>query len=206
MIKKKCFKLLVLCLAISLFMATVPVYASDFDYTTYLTLQIDNPNVHNGIYSMTFPLDYEDESVKPLLYNERTMLPLRAVTSVLNFDGPMFYDIEWNAEENSALIYLVDDSDPDFYQAIAKFYIDNTTAEFFKDGLPYDVSIPVAPTLINNRTYLPLRAIVDALTAIDNGFVTSIEWVDSRQGIVICLYGAKPSAVTFPDGTSAKLF
>ena len=207
--KKRYISLLVLCFAVTLFLSGIPAFgaaSAEVETSTYLSLQIDNPNVYNGIYKMAFPLNSEETAVRPILYNERTMLPMRAVVSVLNFDGPMFYDIEWDGDDNTAFLYLLDDSDEDFFQPIALFQIDNTTAVFYKDGVPTDVTIPVAPTLINDRTYLPLRAITDALMINEDGYVTGIEWVDAKQGIVICLYDARPSAVTFPDGSSAKLF
>ena len=207
MLKRKLVSVIVMCLvAVLLLPAGVQGYSADAEGLTYLSLQIDNQKVYNGIYEMVFPLDSEDTSVMPILYNDRTMLPLRAVASVLNFDGPMYYDVEWDADNNSALLYLVDASDEDFYEPIAWFQIDNEEAVFYKNGQAQDVTIPVAPTLINDRTYLPLRAIADALMNNDEGgYVTGIEWVESRQGIVLCLYDAQPSTVTFPDGTSAEI-
>ena len=209
MFKKRFISLLVLCLTVSLFLSGVPAFAAttaEVESSTYLSLQIDNPNVYNGIYRMAFPLNSEETTIRPILLNERTMLPMRAVVSVLNFDGPMFYDIEWDGEDNTAFLYLLDDSDEDFFQPIALFQIDNETALFYKDGNPVEVAIPVAPTLINDRTYLPLRAITDALMINEDGYVTGIEWVDATQGIVICLYGAQPAEVAFPDGSTSKLF
>ena len=171
----------------------------------YLSLQIDNPNVYNGYYDNDYPLDSNDLNIMPILYEERTMLPLRAFAALLNFDGSAYYDIEWNPADSTALLYMRDEADYDFFEPYAKFQIGNTTAIVYNDGVESEITIPVAPTLINSRTYLPLRAVIDAISR-DRGdgdeHATRIEWIGARQGIVIFLYGGHPSVLKFPDGTT----
>ena len=168
----------------------------------YLALQINNPN-----YTLYFwgqkniqPLTGNDSSVKPVIVEERTMLPMRAVSRILNFDGPVFYDVEWHDNEKKASIFMKSDADPAYYEPVADFWIGRTTAVFYDGGgAPKQVMIPSAPVIINNRTYLPLRAIADALSE------TDIEWIPSKQGILIYFYGGRPSSVTFPDRSVHKL-
>jgi len=169
--------------------ADAPVY--------YCLLQIDNNNYMMSFWEQTevFRLDENDSSVKPILHEGRTMLPMRAFSRLLNFDGPMYYDVEWYDSERKAVLCMRDDSDPAFYQVIAEFWIGRSTAVYYDDNgaNPRQVTIPCAPIIVNSRTYLPLRAVADAISSFE------IEWVSSRRGIVLYLSYDGPRDVSFAD-------
>lgn len=181
------------------------VYADD--YGSYLSLQINNPFVYNGIYATSYLLDENDLNVRPIIHNDRTMLPMRAVASLFNFDGPEYFDIDWDQSNKTAFLFRSSYDDAGDYMPIAKFQIDSARAVYYKNGVESEATIPTAPVLINSRTYLPLRAIIDAFAVNSGGDdATTIEWVDSKKGIVILFpWDDRPTSVTFPDGTSAQL-
>ena len=141
---------------------------------------------------MILPLDSDDASVKPFIHEGRAMLPMRAVSRALNYDGPFYCDVDWHDSERKAVLFWRDESDPSFYHTVAEFWVGSTDAVFYDvDGDPKQVKISSAPMIVNNRTYLPLRAIADALEI-------GIEWVPSKQGIVIYFW-ERPQYVIFPD-------
>ena len=183
-----------ICLAITLLVSWCP-FASAENYG-YVSLKIGCTDVYNSIYDETYALDPNDPSIKPVLVDERTMLPMRAVVSLFSFDGPEYLTIEWDATTNSALIFMSAHDDEEYIDPIAFFQIGSTTAAYFKGDTVKYATIPVAPMLINDRAYLPLRAVIDSFAFNGDGY-TSIEWVDEEQGILI-YFGDRPSRFKFP--------
>jgi len=181
---------------------TVRVYASN-DEMFYRALQIDSV-YHSlnlwGNFRDVARLDEMDPSVRPIIHEGRAMLPMRATTGLIGWaDGLLFYDVDWHDGERKAVLSLKHDDDPDFVRPIATFWIGSNTAVYYcDDGNPREVEIPAAPVIIGGRTYLPLRAVFDAVDGVE------VEWVEAARGIVIYFPGSRPSNVTFPDGSTHR--
>ena len=168
----------------------------------HCVLQIGNNSYTSSFWGQVevLQLDPVDANIMPILYEGNTMLPLRAFSKLLNFDGPMFYDVEWDDGEKKASLCLWDSSDPSYYRTVAEFRIGSADAVFYDENgeNPKVITLPAAPVIVNSRTYLPLRAIMEAT---DFG----IHWVSSKKGIVVYAYGDLPRNVTFPDGFTLNL-
>ena len=163
-------------------------------WNTYVTLQIDNPYYINRA-SGPLRLDENDPSVRPIIHEGRAMLPLRAVASIIPLDGPGYYVVDWYESERKAVLIERCQTNPSRHQPVADFWIGSTSAVFYdsSDQSANRVTISSAPIIVNGRTYLPLRAVADAI-----GW--DIEWVESKRGIVV-YYRMRPSGVLFPDGS-----
>lgn len=205
--KSKAFTAAAVCAAAMLLFAAVfpaagvAAYADGFG--AYLSLKIGSPNVYNGIYNETYRLDQNDDSVMPILLHDRTMLPMRAFMALLNFDGPDYYDIDWDDDTETAFLFMANDADEDYFEPIAEFQIGNATARYYVGGVFVETEIPVAPELINNRTYLPFRAVIDAITANaaagGSYYTYTIEWIDAEQGIIIYFGDEIPTGYKLPE-------
>ncbi|MEA3313295.1 MAG: SBBP repeat-containing protein [Caldisericota bacterium] len=128
-----------------------------------ITLQINNPEITiNGI-SKTI----DEQGSKPVIKNDRTLLPIRALIESL--DG----HITWNEETREVTINL------NYHTIILT--IDNNTAVV--DGIKMQIDPnngKVTPIIINGRTYLPLRFIVEHLDGV-------VDWDnDTRTVIIYC--------------------
>ncbi len=91
--------------------------------------------------------------VPPIIVNGRTLVPVRAITEALNCD------VAWDGETSGITIYRKDH----FYE----MWIDKKTAFDIKDGtyINYSYTMDVPPTVINDRTLVPLRAVAELLGA-----------------------------------------
>jgi len=173
------------------------VYADQNE--TYSALQIDNTNFSYRRWGR--PVGFrelaEGENVSPFIYNGSVMLPMRAVIEIIPVDGPPAFRVEWHDSERRAVIVA---SGLDGVVPLAEFWIGRTTAVYYDDygRNPRQVTIANAPVIINGRTYLPLRAVVDAFSS------REIEWVPSKQGIVVYWTGLRPQTVTFPDRSTIE--
>ena len=191
MIKKMIVAMIVL--TSCLFASGTFVYGNESWYTA---LQIENINairVKGNDIRLNW-IDPNDSSMKPFIHEGSAMLPLRAFGSIIPVDG-FTYLVEWHEIERKAV--LIESS----YRGlipVAEFWIGSTTAVYYdRDGRnPRRITIPNAPMIVNDRIYIPLRAAVDAL------WHHSIEWVPSKQGIVIYWTIRRPQYVTFPDMSS----
>ena len=187
-------KLLIAFTLVCCFLFNTQVFA-EYTFEYYVALQIDNIN-YIYKYGENPPdimrIDKDDSSIKPIIHQGRTMVPMRAIISIIPIDGPPEYYIEWNGSERKAVLYAKDYL---VTRPVAEFQIGSTTALFYnaEGNNPRKVTIPAAPMIINDRTYLPLRAVADALEIY-------IEWVPSKQGIVIYFW-ERPQYVIFPDRT-----
>jgi hypothetical protein len=183
---------------------SIPISAANYAYyddAHYISLQIDNPNYILFFWEKhLLELDDDDPGIMPILHEGRTMLPMRAVSRIISFDGPIYYNIEWYGDEMKAVLIQMDDSMPGSEKLRAEFWIGRNTAVFYDDDgkNPRKEEIPVAPILRNSRTYLPLRAIAEAL---DIG----IEWAESKQGVILYFYGMRPRTVTLPDNSVVNI-
>lgn len=111
----------------------------DLEYREMI-LQIDNPKIKiNGVEQEIDP----GRGTVPILYNGRTVLPIRAIVEALNGK------IEWNETDRKITIT-----------------VRNTTLELWLDKNKMNLNgvekqIDVAPISINGRTMVPLRFIID---------------------------------------------
>jgi len=183
------------------------VFASEverIDEPNHFTLQVDNINFNRIFWGicLVYQLDSDDPTVRPFIQEGRAMLPMRAALKFFNFDGPCSRNIDWNESEEKVVIYIRCQNDPSYHRLVAYFWIGSTTAVFYDDygRNPEYVTIPAAPIIVNNRTYLPLRAVTNAI-----GDHWSVEWIPSSQGIVIYHTGFPPRTVVLPDGSTHSL-
>lgn len=100
-------------------------------------------------------------SVPPFLKNGTTMVPLRIITEEL---GML---VNWDSSSRSIQL---SNEDTDI-----KLTIDETLVEVNGEKK----TVPLAPVIVNNRTYVPLRFIGEELKK-------SVEWEPEQSGIFIC--------------------
>ena len=128
---------------------------------TIITLQINNPGITiNGI---TKTIDAQGS--KPIIENDRTLLPIRVLIESLGGH------ITWNGETREVTINL------NYHTIILT--IDNNTAVV--DGINIQIdpkNSKVTPIIINGRTYLPLRFIMEHLNA-------NIDWNNETRTVTM---------------------
>ncbi len=94
----------------------------------------------------------------PQIVNDRTMVPVRAITEMIG------YDVEWIDDKQQVEVYVQDTSAP-----VIVMNIGNTTALYTKydtelgDTVSYETTLDSPPVLINDRTFVPLRFISEAV-------------------------------------------
>jgi len=179
---------------------TNQVYASG-ETMFYRALQVNNNRYMLNFWGQArelVQLDPDDPNVMPIIRDGSTMVPMRAMAGLMNHaDGPVYFDVYWDAAENAAALFEASMADLDWFRMVAVFFIGYTEAAYFYNNEDFRVvDIPVAPVIIGGRTYLPLRAVADAVDFLE------IEWVPEARGIVIYYSGSRPSNVTFPDGVT----
>lgn len=97
-------------------------------------------------FEMAMPIDivinneFMETDVEPVLINDRTYLPLRAVCNAFGIT-----DISWNSEERKAVV--VDG------QTVLEFTIDSNA--YVIDGVPVEKERP--PLIVGDRTMVPVR-------------------------------------------------
>lgn len=100
----------------------------------------------------------------PVIVNDRTLVPIRAVAEKLG------YNVEWKPEER---MVVINDENIMLLFEIDSFYM----LEFYYDKHE-SKELDVAPTIINDRTYLPLRAVGEALGC-------DVDWDASTRTVII---------------------
>lgn len=95
----------------------------------------------------------------PVMVNDRTLVPIRAVAEYLG------YTVGWDEASQTVTMFNSNNT--------IKFTIDSTTA--VKNGRNFTIDVPAQ--IIGERTYLPLRAVAEAMDAeVDwNGEINSVE-------------------------------
>lgn len=94
----------------------------------------------------------------PQVINDRTMVPVRAISEMLG------YDVKWIEEKEQVEVYEKDLATP-----VITMNIDNTKATYLaydeekKDYVSVDAVLDSPATLINDRTFVPLRFISEAV-------------------------------------------
>jgi len=114
-------------------------------------------------------IDFPDQ--QPVIRNGRTLVPVRFIAEALG------YDVKWNGSTNSAII--------DNGKIVMT--IDSTAAEINGKS----VTLDTAPTLLNDRTMVPLRIIAETLNC-------TVDWFAENRMIVINRKGADGSEVSVP--------
>ncbi len=109
-------------------------------------------------------IDNEDvtDEVKTLIIDGRTMVPLRMISERLGAD------VKWNEDTRSVDIKKENSK--------LRLFIDNRVIRY-NDGLDYQLS-DVKPIIVNDRTFVPLRLISNALNI-------SISWDEDRRAVII---------------------
>lgn len=144
---------------------------------TELILQIGKPTMLvNGIEK---PIDAE--GTVPVIVQNRTLLPVRAVIEELGGT------VQWNGDTQTVTLTCGEDE--------IRLTIDDTAA--YINGVAQTLDVP--PTLINDRTMLPIRFIAE-------GFRLAVSWNQAAQTVTItkaALSAAQPP-VTEPTATPAE--
>ncbi|MBN2558523.1 MAG: copper amine oxidase N-terminal domain-containing protein, partial [Clostridia bacterium] len=98
----------------------------------------------------------------PVIQNDRTLVPIRFVTEELGAT------VTWDGENRTV---LVEKDSMSIFLRIGSYIVD------YNHGEKYMLS-DVAPMIINDRTYVPLRLI-------SNAFGTGIDWIDETRTVVV---------------------
>ena len=124
----------------------------------FIILQIDNPTMSvNGVSKEIDP----GRGTTPMIISSRSMVPIRAVVEALN--GTISWDnssqkITLAANGNTVIMWI-------------------NKNEIIVNGNAY--KIDVAPTIINGRTYVPLRFSTENLN-------TKVYWINTtREAIIV---------------------
>ena len=140
----KMTKLIAIVLAVSS-MLTVSALAVSTASTKDITVKVNDTVIR-------FP------DQKPIIQNERTMVPIRFVAEALG------YDVDWNEQDNTAVI---DDGKIILYIGTNKAKINGKS-----------VTLDVASTVVRDRTMVPLRVIAETLDC-------SVDWIGETKTVLI---------------------
>lgn len=145
--------------AVMLFSLAITGFSADTQTNgdTEIVLQIDNPTMTvNGIEKEIDP----GMGTKPVIINDRTLLPVRAVVEEIGGT------VGWNGETQEVTL--------SYGQNTILLTIDSTAA--YLNGAAQELD--TAPTIINDRTMLPIRFIVES-------FGYDVAWNGDTQTVTI---------------------
>ena len=144
---------------------TVSFVNSNRNRSKIITLQIGNPFI--TINGTKQKIDAQDS--KPIIKNNRTLIPIRFLIEALGGT------ISWNGKTREVTIQLNGNT--------IVLTIDKPTALVNGIKTPIDPKNgKVTPIIINNRTYLPLRFIVEHLGC-------TVDWNPSTRTITVYYFG-----------------
>ena len=153
---KKALLTVFLCVSLSLTGLTACAAENTANKDITIVLQIRNPDMTvNGTQK---PID--DSGTVPVIENNRTLLPIRAIIEELGGN------VEWDGDTQTVLLAYNDD--------IVTLAINSRTAFLNSDKSELDT----APMIINNRTMLPIRFIAES-------FKFNVDWQQDEQKITI---------------------
>lgn len=139
------------------FFIFLPTAFAENESDIIVSLQIDNPNMKvNG---ETKEID-AGRGTKPIIQNGRTLVPIRAIIEA--FGGT----VGWKENSKAVILNMENDS--------IKLTIDSYTAYLNNKAEKLDV----APTIINDRTMLPIRFVAE-------GFNLGIAWDESAKTVSV---------------------
>ncbi len=134
-----------------------------------LTLQIGNPQMTVDGESVNI----DDSGTVPVIIDERTLLPVRAVVEAVGGT------VEWDGDTRTTTLTYKSD--------VIKLTIDSTTA-YLNDAAQ---TLDVTPVIINDRTMLPIRFIAES-------FKFTVDWNANTQTVTITV----PADAQTPDATA----
>ena len=149
-----------LCLAlVSILFSSFVAFAAPCDVV--VSLQIDNPlmEVNGGKEEID-----KGRGTAPVVVNGRTLVPIRAI--VESFGG----EVLWDDSTKSITLKLEDDT--------ITLYVNKKTAHLNGKSKTLDV----APAIINERTFLPIRFVAE-------GFNLGVAWNDKSKTVSIVRNG-----------------
>lgn len=123
---------------------------------TTITLQLDSPSM--TVNGETTTIDALGTT--PLLMNDRTLLPIRAIVEALGGT------VNWNADTRTATLTLADNE--------LRLTANSTTAYFNGTATTLDT----APVIINDRTMFPIRFVAESF-----GF--AVNWDEQNKTVTI---------------------
>ena len=194
--KLKCKKrFFVLAVAFSTFL-TSNIYAQ----TVNMTLFYDGVSHRYSAEEVKIKVDgqsIENLDVPPIIINDRTMVPARAIFE------KMGADVDWNADTKE--VYITKDSD------LVVLKIDSNTG--YTNGLEFKMDTPAK--IVNDRTMIPVRAASEALGCIvgwDNNTrlvtINSAGYVDPSAGGTtkppVASSSINITGITVPVSTTAE--
>lgn len=142
--------------------------------TTEIILQIGNPVM--TVNGADKPIDAE--GIAPVIVNDRTLLPVRAIVE------EMGGTVAWNGDTQTVTLNYDEDE--------IRLVIDNTMAYLNDTAQPLDV----APTIINDRTMLPIRFIAESLQF-------EVAWNEDAQTVTITGSTKATQTPSVPEVTPA---
>ncbi len=167
--KKTVSIILSICMLLSF---TLTGIAADNDLI--LSLQIGSPVMTvNGTEK---PID--ENGTVPVIVNDRTLLPVRAVVE------EMGGAVAWNGDTQTVTLNYGEDE--------VRLVIDNTAAYLNNTAQTLDV----APTIINDRTMLPIRFIAES-------FQFAVDWNENSQTVTITKSAEEMQTPSVPEVTPA---
>ena len=147
---------LIMMLSLTLTGCAAESETAKLENNTKIVLQIANPNmVVNG---SDKPID--ENGTVPVILNDRTLLPVRAVVE------EMGGTVAWNGETREVTLNCGENE--------IKLIIDSKNAYLNGEKIALDT----APTIINDRTMLPIRFIAES-------FHFEVKWEETTQTITI---------------------
>ncbi len=112
----------------------------------------------------------------PVIINDRTLCPIRAVAERLGFE------VDWEPEKREAVVLgngmlriPIDENYMTKYKAVGAGGFSNYLVEYKKDKT---INLDVPAQIINDRTYLPLRAVGEALDC-------EVDWDGATRTVII---------------------
>ena len=113
--------------------------------------------------------------VAPMIYDDRTMVPVRAITEAVGCD------VAWFEDEMRVVIYTPEHRDPFMEMRIDDANVNITMHDYSKDPVVVwneNAMVDVRPMMYNGRTFLPLRFVAEWM-----GF--AVEWDEAEQAVRI---------------------
>ncbi|MFO7612366.1 MAG: stalk domain-containing protein [Clostridia bacterium] len=137
------------------------IYLTAIAVTVASSLGFSNVSADSNIRLVVNGNDITELSA-PVIENDRTLVPIRFVTEELGAT------VTW---DDASRTVLVEKDNLSIFLRIGSYLVD------YNHGEEYMLS-DVAPMIINDRTYVPLRLI-------SNAFGTGIDWIDETRTVVV---------------------
>lgn len=108
--------------------------------------------------------DYVSSDVYPIIENSRTLVPLRVIGENLG------YDVQWNGTERVVVVKNQDRK--------LRLTIDSKRVAVFDGSAEKTVTIDVAAKIVNDRTFVPLRAVAEL-------FGEKVDWDGNARTAIV---------------------